>query len=265
MAEDRKKTPGISLESAQREAQQQLRVFGHAVAGQLDREFQLAIEVNGTPVGTITCMDSALSELAAGWSLLNRFCISPRDFDSVSVDTHRASVMVRGGIDITGLRNIRLGESFQQPSVPEPFPVDSDWSIPEDVLLDILREVWSIFRSDRLSEGSIHAALASENGPEVVAFDIIPESAVAKVLGWCLVNDQLPAYEILVVNGMVTRAIVDAAVRMGVRIIATPFVPSSDAYLVARVAAVSIVGYMRHQNPALFGNGDIVILEDEVE
>lgn len=262
MAEHRNPNTEISLERAQQQAQQRLRLFPQAVLQQLDAETELAIEINGIPVGTVSCMDSASAELAAGWTFIHRFCEAPSDFDRSSVHGHRASVMVRGGIDIMRRRGVLLGERQEPPRVPEPWPRDEEWSIPEDVLLDVLREAWNVFRNDRMVEGSIHAALASESGIEVVAFDITAQNAVAKVLGWCLHDQQVPSYEILVVNGIVTRSIVDAAARLGVKIVASPHVPTAEAYKTARIAALSLVGYMRQETVGLFGNPGLVTFNE---
>lgn len=254
---------GQSLETAQRRADQTIRVFNHAVIHDLDRELHLAIEINGVPVRQVTCMDSALSELAAGWAFLHHFCVSPDEFDRCTVNENRASVMIRGGSDISARLAILNGSMPERQQAPVPFPRDEEWSIPDDILLDILRETWLLFRNDHMAEGSVHAALANERGVEVVAFDNNIESAVAKVLGWCLISGQLPSFEILIVNGPVTRSIVDAAARLGVLIIATPFTPTADAYMTARVSGMNIVGYMRHATVGLFGGPGLVTSGDE--
>ena len=77
--------------------------------------------------------------------------------------------------------------------------------------------------------------------------------------------EELPSFEMLIVNGPVTRAIVDAAVRVGVLIIATPFVPTADAYMTARVAGANIIGYMRHATVGLFGGPGLVQFDDVVD
>ncbi len=263
MAGSRDREPEISIEQAQQQARQQVRIFGSAVLHELDGESELAIEVNGIPAGRVLCMDSALAELAAGWAFMNRFCESPLDYDQTTARDFRASVMVRGGIDIPHRLAVLQGERLDPPVVPEPWPRDEEWSVPEDVLLDILREAWSLFRGDRMAEGSIHAALANEHGVEVVAFDITAQSAVAKVLGWCLQEKRFPAHEILIVNGLITRPMVDAAARLGVKLIASPNVPTADAYKVARVAGLSVVGYMRNPTVGLFGDAGLVTFEDD--
>lgn len=263
MADSRNRESELSIERAQQQSQQRLRVFGQAVLHELDGETGLAVEVNGVPVGILSCMDSALAELAAGWAFMHRFCDSPADFDQSTVLDQRVSVMVRGGIDILQRRAVLHGERFEQLPIPQPWPRDDEWTIPEDVLLDILREAWDVFRRDRLAEGSVHAALASERGIEVVAFDITIENAVAKVLGWCLQQKRFPTWEILIVNGIITRAIVDAGARLGVRIVASPNVPTADAYKVARISSMSLVGYMRHETVGLFGNPGLVSFEED--
>lgn len=263
MADAQQRDSELSIERAQQESQQSLRLLGQAVLHELDGETELAIEVNGVPVSLISCMDSALAELAAGWAFMHRFCESPREFNKSTIHELRASVMVGGGIDIDQRRALIHGERFEQPSAPEPWPRSEDWSVPEDVLLDILREAWGHFRRDRMLEGSVHAALASADGIEVVAFDITAQNAVAKVLGWCLLQGRLPSWEILIVNGLITRAMVDAAARIGVKIIASPNVPTADAFKLARISNMSLVGYMRHETVGLFGNPGLVTFEDD--
>lgn len=253
----------LSLENAQRQSQQRLRVFGPAVLSQLDAESELAIEINGVSVGNVLCMDSALAELAAGWALIHRFLESPLEFDVATSHTNRAAVMIRGGTDISHRRGVLLGERHEPIRVPEPWPRDEEWTIPDDILLDVLSEAWNLFREDRMIEGSIHAALANQHGVEVVAFDITTQNAVAKVLGWCLIHQRLPAYEIMIVNGLITRPIVDAAARLGVKIIASPNVPTADAFKTSRVAGMSLIGYMRNQTVGMFGDVGLVTFEEQ--
>lgn len=262
MDDSRNTESEISLEHAQLQSQQRIRPFNQSVLSQLDNEASLTIEINGVPVASVPCMDSALAELAAGWALMHQFCDSPGDFDRATAHDFRASVMVGGGIDILHHRGVLMGERVRHIHAPEPWPRDEEWTVPDDVLLDVLRETWGIFRKDRMIEGSIHAALANEAGIEVVAFDINPANAVAKVLGWCMIQRRLPAFEILVVNGLVTQTIVDSAARMGVKVIASPHVPTADAYKTARVAGMALVGYMRQHTVGLFGNPGIVTFED---
>lgn len=250
-----------SLEQAQARSQQDLLVFDQFVVRELDGETWLTIEINGVPVTRLACMDSALKELATGWAFMHGFCRQARDFGNAVSHGDRAAVMVTGGIDIDRHLAELTGAMTPRPTIPQPYPRDEPWTIPQDVLLDILREAWALFRKDRMAEGSVHAALASASGIEVVAFDIIPENAFAKVLGWALQDGQMPTHEIAIVNGLVTRAMVDAAARLGILIIATPFVPTADAYRAARIAGISIVGYMRQRTVGVFHDADWINFE----
>ena len=252
----------LSLEQASIEAGQALRVFSDIVARELDTETTLAIEVNGIPVGSLVCLDSALAELGAGWAFMHRFFESPADFSRATTAADRVSVMIHGGRDIEYQRSVHIGADRARLPVPDPWPRHDEWTIPNDVLLDILREAWHLFRGDRLAEGSIHAALASSAGIEVVAFDLTAENAVAKVLGWSLQSGTFPTHEILIVHGLVTRMMVDAAVRLGVLIIATPNVATNDAWRAAHLAGISIVGYMRHRTVGLFHDAGLVIMDE---
>lgn len=254
-----------SLEQAMKQADQRLRWFNPSVGNHLDEELSLSIEINGVHVARIECMDSALEELAGGWAFMHHFCETPDDLHRVTVSDNRASIMVRGGVDILELRGVLHGENPERHAVPNPWPADDDWNIPEDVLLDVLREAWQAFRDDRMGEGSVHAALVSNEGVDVVAFDISASQAVCKVLGWSLRENAVPSSPILVVNGLITRLIVDAAARIGVQIIATPFIPTANAYRAARVVGVTIVGYIRHQIVGVFGGSSVIVCDDNDE
>lgn len=251
-----------SLEQAQHRSSQTMHAFRDIVVHELDGETRLSIEINGVPITTLDCFDSALAELAAGWAFVHGFCHNPQDLDSASVSGNRASVMVTGGVDIDRFRDILSGAVESIYRVPDPFPRHGQWSIHDDVVLDILREAWSIFRNDRLAEGSVHAALASDKGIEVVAFDNSATNAFAKVLGWGLREQKFPTHEIAIVNGIVTRQMIDAASRLGVLVVATPFVPTADAYRAARIAGMSIVGYMNQQTVGIFHDAGLIQFEN---
>lgn len=254
-----------SLEQASADSHQELRALNEWVVRELDLETQVCIEVNGFLVANLSCLDQALTELGAGWAFLHHFCDDPADFHRATFNDTHVSVMVRGGIDIERRLGIERGEIAGRISVPDPFPRDEEWIVFEDVLLDLLREAFRAMRGDRATEGYIHAALASDAAIEVIAADLTPELAVSKVLGWALISGKLPTHEILVVNGAITRVMVDAAARLGVQLIATPFAPTADAWRMARVLGVSLVGYARNRVVAVFHNAEMIMRDDAAE
>src|SRR5690554_2719840 len=98
-----------SIEQAASESDQALRLFSDIAAKELDLETTLAIEINGVPVASVTCLDSALAELAAGWAFLHRYFENPAACDRSHAEYDRASVMIQGGQEIEQRRDELMG------------------------------------------------------------------------------------------------------------------------------------------------------------
>lgn len=127
------------------------------------------------------------------------------------------------------------------------FRIDGHDRVSSSVLAELptkLRDRQPLFAST----GGLHAAgvfnFAGE--PLVVAEDVGRHNAVDKVVGACLLREQLPlASSVLCVSGRTSFEIVQKAWCAGIPVIASVSAPSSLAVSLADDAGITLVGFVR--------------------
>ncbi len=126
-------------------------------------------------------------------------------------------------------------------------PVSSAFQIDPDVLCSLpqrLRESQAVFGRT----GGLHAAAAFNAAGEMLVLreDIGRHNAVDKVIGWALLNDQVPLNNsVLMVSGRGGFEIAQKALVAGVPILASVSAPSSLAVQIAREFGMTMVGFLR--------------------
>lgn len=202
----------------------------------------MRVDVNGVFAGSILAIPDCPRELAAGWAFMHGFFGGDVTPDRVTVDGDRVSIMVASGEDLDRRRLEVVGWAEAQPSDGPDIERDEPFSIDAQRLLDVLDATWHAFRQDGAGEGYIHAAAASADRVCCVARDTNIQMAVAKIFGWMVLERHGVLPEMLIVNGIVERQVVDAAARLGVEVIATGSMPTADAFRAATGSGVSMVG-----------------------
>lgn len=126
-------------------------------------------------------------------------------------------------------------------------PVNSAFSIDPEVLCSLpqrLRESQAVFGRT----GGLHAAAAFNHAGEMLVLreDIGRHNAVDKVVGWALLNDQIPLKNfVLLVSGRGGFEIAQKALVAGFPVLASVSAPSSLAVQIAREFGVTMVGFLR--------------------
>jgi formate dehydrogenase accessory protein FdhD len=241
--------------------------FEPGVVGVLPEESVLRIEVNGVLAGALDCLPDAPAELALGWAFMHGFLGASDVIDSVTVDDARVSLMVQTVSDIDRRRIEAVGwtERSPAPDTGDDSGSAEPFIIHIDVLVGIVRNGLKAMNDDRARDGFIHAAVASDTSIHCIARDQTAESAVAKVLGWILRDGRDVTNRILLVRGLVNRAIVDAAGRLGIPVLATTGVLTAEAFREAIGRDISVIGMMSSQRPGLLVDGGHIIEDDASE
>lgn len=233
---------------------------------QLAAEEPMEIRVNGEPVSVTMRTPGADFELAAGFchseGLLAgdevagaRYCAGrdeagQQTFNVVDVATRsarppapelRRHVYTASSCGICGTASIEAVRK-DTPSV-----VDDELRLPRatlSTLPDRLREAQRVFQRT----GGLHAAALFDSCGELVCAreDVGRHNAVDKVVGWGLLNGQLPLTgHVLMVSGRVAFEIVQKALTMQVPMVTAVSAPSSLAVDLAKDAGATVVGFLR--------------------
>jgi formate dehydrogenase accessory protein FdhD len=229
------------------------------VVRELPDECLIRVDVNGCLAGTVLAIPDAPRELATGWAFMYGFFDTRGELGRVTVDAERVSVMVESGEDIDLRRLEAVGWAESAP-ISEPEPSEGEpFYLGEAQLLQLIDATWQAFRRDGGNDGYLHVAVASGSDIRCVARDRTTDMAAAKVLGWALLNGCDEGISVLVVRGIVGRRLVEAAARLGISVIVTSAIPTSEAYRAATGLSLSIIGMAMSRSIGLLIDGGHII------
>ncbi|WP_330253203.1 formate dehydrogenase accessory sulfurtransferase FdhD [Nocardia sp. NBC_00565] len=115
--------------------------------------------------------------------------------------------------------------------------------------------------------GGLHAAgLFTADGTALaVREDIGRHNAVDKVIGWALLENRIPANDlVLIVSGRASFELVQKAVMAGIPILGAVSAPSSLAVDLADESGLTLVGFLRGDTMNIYTRSDRLTVTDEV-
>jgi FdhD protein len=128
-------------------------------------------------------------------------------------------------------------------------------------LPDSLRAAQGIFEST----GGLHAAGIFDDQGQVIAVreDVGRHNAVDKLVGWALLNNDLPlSNHILMVSGRSSFEIMQKALAAGIPIVCSISAPSSLAVRLARQFGMTLIGFLREARFNVYAGTDRIRLKE---
>jgi formate dehydrogenase accessory protein FdhD len=233
------------------------------LAVQLPEECLVRVDVNGCLAGAVRALGDAPRELGVGWAFMHGFFEASDDLGHVTVRDDRVSIMVDGGEDLDRLRLEAAGWVSPRPVTPGTaiFNTADRVTIAEDGLARLVDEAYRQFHGDGGRAGFVHAAVASAGSVHCVARDLHTGIAVAKVLGWTLLDGREFDTRVLLVRGVVDQGVIRAAARCGMELVISDAMPTANAMQVASRMSMTVAGMAMSRRICLFVDGGHVMHE----
>ncbi|MFE9323903.1 formate dehydrogenase accessory sulfurtransferase FdhD [Nocardia sp. NPDC052278] len=158
----------------------------------------------------------------------------------------------------TALEEVRTRTRFPLPTTSITVDTETLAAMP-----DQLRIRQTVFDAT----GGLHAAgLFTTDGTALaVREDIGRHNAVDKVLGWAVLENRIPANDlVLIVSGRASFELVQKAVMAGIPILGAVSAPSSLAIDLAAESGLTLVGFLRGDTMNIYSRSDRLTITDEV-
>jgi len=215
--------------------------------------------VNGDLAGASECLAEASREFAVGWAFMHRFFSDPAHLGTVSGSSGRVAIMLDSGEDFHRLRRIAAGwESRDDDDAGTALSSRPPRTVPfvsqHDAIV-VAERTFARFDVDGRSSGLACAALAQGDVLVVIARDICPRGAVAKILGWRLTGNVDVSDAVLIVSGLVDELVVEGAARAGIGVVVTDSEPTSAAIRRATTLGTTILGHVMSHRRSFFADG----------
>ncbi|MEV5834314.1 formate dehydrogenase accessory sulfurtransferase FdhD [Nocardia sp. NPDC052112] len=158
----------------------------------------------------------------------------------------------------TALDEVRTRTRFPLPTTSTTVDTETLAAMP-----DRLRTRQTVFDAT----GGLHAAglFTTDGTPLAVREDIGRHNAVDKVLGWAVLENRIPANDlVLIVSGRASFELVQKAVMAGIPMLGAVSAPSSLAIDLAVESGLTLVGFLRGDTMNIYSRADRLTITDEV-
>ena len=236
-------------------------------------EVPLTFRVNGREIATLMCTPSHLKAYAYGFLFTSGFIRSADDIVSYSLDETkwRADIQAKNLIDpdLLGQRvyTSGCGKGVMYTSMLElslRHPIESDFRIHGEKIIRIISWLQHCSQLHTIT-GGVHSASASIDGriPDFFIDDIGRHNAVDKVLGNLLLERMDCSRVMLVCTGRISSEILHKARRLEIPILASRGAPTHQSILLAKEMGITLVGFVRPTNFAVFTHAQRILTNGE--
>jgi FdhD protein len=241
-------------------------------------EEPLEIRIGSTPISVTMRTPGHDLELAAGFLFTEGIISQRTDLLAIEIggaNTVQTRITEGAGAQLNFQRNFFAASScgicgkatIESVRMRGIKPVNSGFEISADVLCSLpehLRESQPVFGRT----GGLHAAAAFDSAGAMLVLreDIGRHNAVDKVVGWALLNDQIPlSNSVLLVSGRGGFEIAQKALVAGFPVLASVSAPSSLAVQIAREFGMTMVGFLRGRRFVVYSAPSRITGKDEHE
>lgn len=229
------------------------------ISEQVIREEPVEIFLNNRKVATIACTGIHLEELAAGFLLSAGVIRVREDMEKIttSVEKSRVDVFTKNeAISKPGSPDIFVMSSGAREKGSEKArdSITSDISIPAKKAVEFMEELLSSSELHRATHGTHCSGLADTEKIIVLRDDIGRHNTIDMLGGYALLGGIDCSDKIIVKTGRVSSEIAEKVWTMGVPIIISHSVPTSEAVRILRDAGITLIGHVRGGSFKIYSN-----------
>lgn len=223
------------------------------------REEPVEIFLNGGKVATIACTGIHLEELAVGFLRSIGVLTVREDIEEIAVSPNGSKVDIRTRDRATSKTappdlfvlssGAKTGGSKEKKD-----PITSDISISAKKAIAFMEELLTSSPLHRETHGTHCSALADTEKILVLRDDIGRHNTIDMLGGYTLLNGIDCSDKIIVKTGRVSSEIVQKAWTLGIPIMISHSVPTSEAVDILREAGITLIGHVRGETFKVYSN-----------
>jgi len=223
------------------------------------RETLLDIFLNDGRVATIACTGIHIEELAAGFLRAMGALHTREDIEAITVSPEGSRVDIltrssgRGEHDPSDLFILSSGAKARG-SAQRKAPITSDTSLYAHKALEFMEELLSSSSLHKETHGTHCSALADTEKIIVSRDDIGRHNTIDMLGGYALLAGIDCSDKIIVKTGRVSSEIAEKAWTLGIPIVISHSVPTSEAVDIVREAGITLIGHVRQETFKVYSN-----------
>ncbi|MBN2516139.1 MAG: formate dehydrogenase accessory sulfurtransferase FdhD [Deltaproteobacteria bacterium] len=233
-----------------------------AITDRIIREVPVELYLNGDKVITIACAGIHLEELAAGFLKSEGIIRSRQDLYGITV-SHGGSQIHASTIDRKQLlhdRSILSSGARETGSEQMGKTITSDMKVSVTNALRLMDDHLNATVIHKATHGTHCSSLADGEGRLIVSReDIGRHNTLDMIGGYILLNAVDCSKKIIATTGRVSSEIASKVWKLGIPVILSHAVPTSQAIMMGNEAGITIIGYMRNGKMTVYSHRERVI------